>query len=152
MMNTSEASADVAYITAAQQAGGRGYLFYDCVVTSTTPGVDTASEFTSKPGYFGRPWQANTSEVVFYNTTIEASCEEYGEESLIKPDAWLSSLGGESAGMYEYGTIELSGEDNQESRASWSTVLEKPVLNDGTDISTKEKAFEAFLGKWNPFK
>lgn len=152
VMNTSEASADTAYITAAQQAGGRGYLMYNCVITSTTPGVDTASEYGSKPGYFGRPWQANTSEVVFYNTTIEASDEYYGEESLIKPEAWLSSLGGESTGMYEFGTIEKSGEDNLADRAAWSTVLEKAVLNDGTDISTKEKAFAAFLGDWNPFE
>lgn len=152
VMNTSEASADVAYITAAQQAGGRGFLFYDCVITSTTPGVDTASEYGSKPGYFGRPWAANTSEAVFMNTTIEASCEYYGEESLIKPEAWLATLGGESAKMYEYGTKELSGEDNQADRAAWSTVLEKPVLSDGTDISTKEKAISAFLGNWKPFQ
>lgn len=152
VMNTSEASADVAYITAAQQSTERGYLFYDCVVTSTTPGVDTASTYGSKPGYFGRPWAANTSEVVFYNTTIEASCEYYGEESLIKPEAWLSSLGGESTKMYEFGTKELSGEDNQENRAAWSTVLTEPKLADGTDISTKEKAITAFLGNWNPFQ
>ena len=152
VMNTSDASADVAYITAAQQAGGRGYLMYNCTITSTTPGVDTASEFGSKPGYLGRPWQANTSEVVFYNTIIEAACEEYGEESLIVAAAWLSSLGGESAGMYEFGTVEKAGVDNLADRAAWSTVLEKAVLNDGTDISTKEKAFAAFLGEWNPFE
>lgn len=152
VMNTSEASADVAYITAAQQSTERGFLFYDCVVTSTTPGKDTASEYGSKPGYLGRPWAANTSEVVFYNTTIEAACEYYGEESLIKPEAWLSSLGGESIKMYEYGTKELSGENNQEARAAWATVLTEAKLADGTDISTKEKAITAFLGDWNPFR
>ena len=69
-MNTSEDNNDVSYLTAAQQASGRGYLMYDCNVVSTTPGVDTASEYVSKPGYFGRPWQATTSEVAFVNTTV----------------------------------------------------------------------------------
>lgn len=151
MMNTSDNSNDVAYITAAQQSTARGYLFYDCTVTSTTPGVDTASEFASKPGYLGRPWAANTSEVVFMNTTIEAACEQYEGASLINPAGWLSSLGGESKKMYEYNTKELSGEDNSAARAAWSTVLDKAELSDGTDISTKEKAVEAFLGEWKPF-
>jgi len=38
--------------------------------------------------------------------------------------------------MYEYGSIEVSGEDNSANRASWSTVLSTPVLNDGTEITT----------------
>ncbi len=151
VMNTSETSTDMAYITAAQQSTARGFLFYDCTVTSTTPGVDTASEYGSKPGYFGRPWAANTSEAVFFNTTIEASCDYYGEESLIKPEGWLATLGGESVKMYEYGTVEGSGEDNQAARVTWSTVLTEPTLSDGTDLSTKEKAIEAFLGEWKPF-
>ena len=151
VMNTSDNSADVTYITAAQQSTSRGFLFYDCTVTSTTPGVDTASTYASKPGYFGRPWAANTSEVVFYNTTVEAACDQYENVSLIAPAGWLSTLGGESKKMYEYGTKELAGTDNTASRVSWSTVLTKPELSDGTDISTKDKAVAAFLGSWNPF-
>ena len=151
VMNTSENKNDAAYLTAAYQKTGRGYLFYDCVVTSTTPGVDTASEYTSKPGYFGRPWLANTSEAVFVNTTIGAADEYWGGGSLINAEGWRNSLGGESAGMQEYNTMELAGVDNSASRAAWATVLKTPVLNDGTDISTKEKAFVAFLGEWNPF-
>ena len=61
---------DVGYITAPQQKSGRGYLMYECRVTSTTPGVDTASTKTSKPGYLGRPWQPGTGEAVFYKTAI----------------------------------------------------------------------------------
>ena len=38
--------------------------------------------------------------------------------------------------MYEYGTIELSGVDNSQSRASWTTLLTAPELSDGTDITT----------------
>ena len=151
MMNTSEKGSDQAYLTAAQQAGGRGYLFWNCNVTSTTPGVDTASEYIAKPGFFGRPWQGTTSEAVFVNTTVQKSDEYWGGTSLITPVGWNDSLGGPSAGMYEYGTVEVSGENNFAQRASWSTPLTELVLNDGTDISTREKAFAAFLGDWMPF-
>lgn len=143
---------DVGYITAPQQISGRGYLFYNCNITSTTPGVDTASIRTSKPGYFGRPWAANTGEAVFYNTTIDAadlfwSTNNYDfGTSLIQDAGWVSSLSGESALCAEYNTIESSGVDNSASRASWSTVLQSPTLTDHTDIS-----FGAFLGTWNPF-
>ncbi len=136
VMNVSDASNDAAYLTAAYQDSGRGYLMYECNVTSTTPGVDTASAYQAKPGYFGRPWKANTSEVVFYNTTIETTDYPGSQgDSLIAPAGWNSSLGGESEFMYEYGTIELSGVSNTASRVSWSTVLSSPVLDDGTDIT-----------------
>ena len=149
LMNTSDVSTDVSYITAAQQSSGRGYLLYECTIGSATPGTETASTYISKPGYFGRPWQANTSEVVFYNTTIKTTdYTGFEGKSLINPVGWLSTLGGESAFMYEYGTIEESGEDNQASRASWSTVLTEPVLTDGTDITTFN--FTKGTDNWDP--
>jgi len=136
-MNTSDASSDRAYITAAQQGSERGYLLYECTVTSAQPGTETASAYLSKPGYLGRPWLANTSEVVFYNTTIKATNSPgYSGKSMIEPVAWLESLGGASEKCYEYGTIEESGEDNSSSRASWAQVLTAPTLADGTAITT----------------
>ena len=133
IFNTSDVSSDIGYITAAQQAGGRGYIMYECNVTSTTPGVDTASEYRSKPGYFGRPWAANTSEVVFYNTTVETSnYPGYEGKSLINPEGWNNSLGGESTKMYEYGTVELSGENNLASRVSWASTLTSAAIDNGT--------------------
>lgn len=136
-MNTSDVSGDASYITAAQQASGRGYLMYECKVTTAIPGTETASVYRAKPGYFGRPWAANTSEVVFYNTTIETSNYPGNEgQSLISPAGWNNSLGGTSAKMYEYGTIENSGVNNTSSRASWSTSLTSPTLTDGTAITT----------------
>lgn len=145
-MNTDDKTAsDQAYLTAAQQSSGRGYLMYNCTVTSTTPGVDTASATRSKPGYFGRPWMANTSEVVFYYTVVETT--DYPDakgQSLIVPQGWNNTLGGESPKMYEYGTIEISGENNTSGRAGWSKVLSTKKIDDGaTDISIK-----AFLGAW----
>ena len=75
VFNTSDAEKDYGFITAAQQKSSstRGYLMYNCTVTSTKPGVNTASAGVSKPGFFGRPWQKDTSEVVFFDTIIEAS-------------------------------------------------------------------------------
>ncbi|WP_167619290.1 pectinesterase family protein [Maribellus sediminis] len=138
VMNTSDYGSDASYLTAAQQGSGqRGYLMYECHVKSTVPGVETASLYGAKPGYFGRPWSPNTSEVVFYKTTIDTSAYPGSEgESLISPEGWTSSLGGESPYMYEFGTVEVSGEDNSSSRASWSTVLNEAKLSDGTDITT----------------
>jgi len=142
VMNTSAANTDVAYITAPQQSGGRGYLMYECNVTSTTPGVDTASENRSKPGYFGRPWAGNTSETVYFNTTIETTDFPGSEgKSLIVPEGWNNSLGGTSPFMYEYGSKELSGEDNTAKRAEWAKLLTEAKIDDGkTEIT-----YEAFL-------
>ena len=153
IMNTSDDSVDVAYITAPQQTSGRGFLMYNCTVTSTTPGVDTASDKTSKPGYFGRPWQPSTSEVVFDKTIIQATDYTDTLESMIEPAGWLSTLGGESDGMYEYGTMEcLENLDNSTNRVSWSKVITDGKLADGTDISTADRAISAFLGTDVPFE
>lgn len=149
VFNTSEDGNDVGYITAAQTKSGRGLLMYNCTVTSTVPGVDTASEYPSKAGYFGRPWQANTGEAVFYNTIIEATDSHWYESSasLINAAGWLSTLSGESVYSAEYGTYEMAkGVDNQSARASWASTLTTPVLADGTEISV-----EAFLGDWDVF-
>jgi len=148
-MNTSDTSSDASYITAAQQSTGRGYLMYECKVTTAIPGTETASVYRSKPGYFGRPWAANTSEVVFYNTTIETSnYPSNAGQSLIAPLGWNNSLSGESPKMYEYGTIENSGANNSASRAAWSTKLTLPTLADGTAITTFN--FTKGLDDWDP--
>ncbi|MGI5974423.1 MAG: pectinesterase family protein [Paludibacter sp.] len=148
-MNTSEASTDVSYITAAQQQSSRGFLFYETTITSALPGIETASAYLSKPGYFGRPWRATTSEVVFYNTTINATNNpNYDGKSLILPIGWNNTLGGESDKVYEYGTIEKSGENNQSSRATWSHLLTEPTLNDGTEINTFN--FTKGNDNWDP--
>lgn len=135
VFNTTDDNNDVGYITAAQQKSGRGYLMNECHVTSVVPGVDvdaTYATHTSKPGYFGRPWQPGTSEVVFYKTTIDKA---YNGESLIVAAGWNSSLSGESSGMYEYGTVEASGVDNSANRVSWATTLTEAKLNDGVYIT-----------------
>jgi len=148
-MNTSEVSTDVAYLTAAQQSTARGYLMYGCNVTSAKPGTETASVYLSKPGELGRPWQATTSEVVFYNTTIEKTNNpDFAGKSMIAPEGWLSTLGGTSNKMYEFGTVELSGENNAASRASWSTMLTAPTLTDGTAITTFN--FTKGTDNWDP--
>lgn len=150
VLNTSDVSSDAAYITAAQQDGGRGFLMYECNIISTEPGVNTASSQGAKPGYFGRPWQANTSEVVFYNTFIDTSTYPGFEgQSLINPEGWRNTLGGESDKMYEYGTVEASGVDHSGDRVEWATVLDEPVLKDGTEITTFN--FTKGDDGWDPF-
>lgn len=149
VMNNSDVAGDATYLTAAQQASGRGYLMYECNVKSATPGTESASVNGSKPGYFGRPWQATTSEVVFYNTNIDASTYPGSEgKSLISPIGWDNSLGGTSAKMYEFGSVEKSGENNQASRAAWSTVLSVATLTDGTAITTFN--FTKGSDNWDP--
>lgn len=150
VLNTSDTSSDAAYITAAQQTSGRGFLMYECHVKSPVPGVETASVNGSKPGYFGRPWAPNTSEVVFYNTSIDESTYPGSLGlSLISPIGWTNTLSGESPKMYEYGTIEnTSGVDNSGNRATWSTVLSSPTLSDGTEITTFN--FTKGNDNWDP--
>lgn len=149
-MNISDQSNDLSYITAAQQASGRGFLMYECKITSAEPLVESASTYRAKPGYFGRPWLANTSEVVFYNTTIETSnAPGFIGNSLIMPLGWLNTLSGNSIGMQEYGTVELSGVNNTPVRATWATSLANPVLNDGSPISTFN--FTKGTDNWDPF-
>lgn len=151
VLNTSDFNSDAAYLTAAQQTTERGFLMYECHVKSPIPGIETASTYGSKPGFFGRPWAPNTSEVVFYNTTIDESTYPGSEGlSLISPVGWTSSLGGESAMMYEYGTLEnATGIDNSGTRASWSTLLTTPTLTDGTAINTFN--FTKGNDDWDPF-
>ncbi|MDD4968142.1 MAG: pectinesterase family protein [Paludibacter sp.] len=148
-MNTSDDSGDQAYLTAAQQSSGRGYLMYACNIKSAIPAVETASTYLSKPGEFGRPWQATTSEVVFYNTVIDTTnfTGSVGK-SLIAPEGWLNTLGGTSSKMYEFGTVEKSGVNNSANRASWSTVLTAPTLTDGTAITTFN--FTKGTDNWDP--
>jgi pectin methylesterase-like acyl-CoA thioesterase len=149
VMNTSDVSSDATYFTAPQQSSGRGYLMYKCKIKSAKPGIETASTLYSKPGFFGRPWQPATSEVVFYKTRID-SCKYTGKvgKSLIDSVGWNNSLGGESKLMYEFGTIEKSGVNNSSNRASWSTILTKDTLTDGTAINTYN--FTKGTDNWDP--
>lgn len=150
-LNTSDNSNDVAYITAAQQASGRGYLFYDCTVTSAIANTETATTTMSKPGYFGRPWAASTSETVFYNTTIELTdATGYSGQPLIVDAGWSASLSGQ-APVYEYNSVDPDGNAiDTSSRVSWSTILtsEDETLADGSEIVPY--TFTAGDDEWDP--
>ena len=130
---------------------------YNCTITSTTPGVDTASSLKSKPGLLGRPWKADTSEVLFYKTIIEQTDFNGASESLIQSKGWLNSLGGESAFMQEYASQEATGAASDTSaRADWAAVLSagadgSVTLADKTTVVNDNTVVAAFLGEWNPF-
>lgn len=158
VFNTSEDANDTGYVTAAQQdKGNRGYLMYNCTITSTTPGVDTASVRTSKPGQLGRPWKADTSEVLFYKTIIEQTDFNGVSESLIQPQGWLNTLSGESPFMQEYASKDATGAAvDTSARAGWAAVLSanpdaSVTLADGVTTVTDDNVVAAFLGEWNPF-
>lgn len=153
VFNTMETATDVGYITAAQQSAGvRGYFFNSCTVKSTTPGVDTASQKVSKPGYLGRPW-ATSSETIFFNTKVEASSVE--GKSLIEDKGWSDTLSGQ-ANVYEYNTMNPDGSVMDYSgRVNWTkdgsplthyiTDKENLKLADGKDI-----AEATIIPAWNP--
>lgn len=150
-MNVSDVSSDASYLTAPQQLSGRGFLLYECLINSAIPGIETASVYRAKPGYFGRPWAANTGEAVIYKATVETS-DFPGSvgKSLIEPLGWSSGLSGTSDRVYEYQTNEISGVDNSLNRASWSKVLATPILSDGTAITPFN--FTKGNDNWDPFQ
>ena len=156
---------DVGHITAAQQAAGRGYLMYNCIVTTTTPGVNTASKSFTNAGTFGRPWSAN-GEAVFYKTVVGTTFAKGDDNttisdkvvSLIQPDGWNNGLT-QSGSIYsqEYGTIELAKDiDNSTKRVQWAKVLTADsdgniTLADGNTKVNDSNVVAAFLGDWKPF-
>lgn len=139
---------DIAYLTASKTSKeGRGYLFYECSIGSAAPEQDMTEAITAQPGYFGRPWDVN-GETVFYNTYIGKSRTG---ESMIVPLGWNNGLvSGGSNRSYEYGTVEEADVDNTNQRASWATILQEPVLPDGTKISLYN--FTKGNDGWDPFK
>ena len=156
VFNTSDASSDVGHITAPQQksADERGYLMYNCHVTSTVPGENTASTKVSKPGTFGRPWQSGTGEAVFYATDVDATDPSYytGDTakgtSMIQADGWNRGLSGESARCGDYGTVEYyEGADTSAERVDWAAGFTEAKTADGQSMED----YEGWLGGWDPF-
>ena len=137
---------DVAYITASKSdSGKRGYLFYECSVTSAKPEVDMVETALAKPGYWGRPW-SGTAETVFFRTKVGKK----DTESFIVPAGWNNGLvSSGSTRSYEFGTIEESGVDNSANRVSWATVLQTATLPDNTEITLFN--FTKGSDNWQPF-
>ena len=135
--NTSDDDREVFYISAPQQNAPRGYFFDRCHVRATKALDETASILAAKPGYFARPWKAETSEAVFYKTEVDLltarlvaedssgldqvegekatdghdTCDGRKKiQSLIYPEAFSDSLGGESAYVGDYMT-KMMGDD-----------------------------------------
>ncbi len=148
MLVTSDAN-DVAYITASKTAKGkRGYLFYQCHVTSAKPVDDMVETESAKPGLWGRPWDAN-AETVFCYTTVDAAADG---SSLIQPAGWGDGLvAGGSPRSYEFATEEKSGVDNSQKRVSWATVLSEAVVPGDTEGITVYN-FTKGNDNWNPFQ
>lgn len=159
VLNTDPSNSnDVAHITAAQTKNGyNGMVFYKCNVTSTTPGVDTASTAVANPGTFGRNWEATHGQAVFVMTTVGIAGD--GESSLIQPAGWNAGLSGGSKRSYDYRTRELAPVDNTAKRdtTAFGEIPTTPIIRTAkveNGVTTYEESplnFEAFLGEWKPF-
>lgn len=154
-MNTSEDANDKSYITAGQQgAEDRGYLMYECTVSSAEPGVDNVSSYRSKPGSFGRCWSGINCEVLFYNTTVETSNNpDFAGHSLIIPEGWTDGLGGPSQRVGEYATKEISGVDNsarRQSEGSWGKTVLREASTRGDGVALTPFNFTKGADAWNP--
>ncbi len=145
-MLVNEDKNDVAYLTASKTTAGRGYLFWECTVTSARPEREMMEKQPAKAGLLGRPWDAN-GETVFYKTRVETTPEG---KSLILPLGWGNGLvASGSPRSVEYGTVEESGEDNTSDRIHWAKMPDDPILPDGTAITLFN--FTKGNDGWNPF-
>lgn len=123
ILNTSDDSGDIAYITAPQTAAGKkGFFMEHCLIRSAVPGVENASKRMSHPGYFGRPWSLGTAQAVYAHTRIGWTNASGELCSIIASAGWDSSLSGESERCGEYDSIEeLTGETpDYEARVAWA--------------------------------
>ncbi len=114
------------YLTAARKALHKGYLFYDCLISSDQ-GTFQA------PAFFGRPWGAD-AKVAFVNTT-------FGNASVVATEGWTSMSGNspEKAGFKEFNSV-WGGKSVETSARTKGSVLQS------------EKGFTPadYLAGWTP--
>ena len=115
------------YITAARTSPeAKGYLFYNCLVSSD-------SNAQVAPGYFGRPWGKDAA-VAWVNTI-------YGTEDAIMPEGWTSMSGNkpEEARFREINST-WAGNAVDVSERTKDTI---PQI-------TKDYTVKFYLGQWKP--
>ena len=121
-----------------------GLLLYNCTITSTEPGVNTASTARSNRGDFGRMWEGSPY-VVFLNTTIEAA---NNGASLITLNGWGSGLSGKLNNCYEIGTIEKV----EGTKSYRDADCRGNVYASAKDVPSEKKylmTVENYLGDWD---
>ena len=95
--------------------GSRGMLFWHCHIQSPIP----------EQVWLARPWRAWGETVWAYTTW---------DDGVLNPEVWSTGLtkGAPCPNSYEY-----KSQDRSINRPSWVTILSKPILPDGTQISPK---------------
>lgn len=121
--NITDEKNDNCYIAAGRsEEGTRGMLFYKCHIQSPVPGQV----------WLARPWRA-WGETVWANTTWD--------EGVLNPEVWSTGLikkredfnpENPCPNSYEY-----RSQDKSVCRPGWVTVLEKPILPNGTKLTPK---------------
>lgn len=114
------------YYTAARTTTKKGYLFYNCVLSSN-------QNYFVGQGYLGRPW-GKDARVAFVNSLI-------GTKGIINPVGWTQMSGNkpEAAKFREFGTIEKGSASDVAKRVSGT------VLTSADGYSPKD-----YLGDWTP--
>jgi len=144
-----------------QSEGKRGFLFYNCDIREAKPLEETSFSEMHARGYFGRPWQAKTSEMIWVGTNIGVSSGNPGTSnsvSIIYGEGFKNDLGGTSDNCYEFGSYESCGRSQISGRADWVIVkeqLDDAVLLEGTVVypvdSDKGPCATFFENSWSPF-
>lgn len=121
--NITDEKNDNCYIAAGRsEEGTRGMLFYKCHIQSPVPGQV----------WLARPWRA-WGETVWANTTWD--------DGVLNPEVWSTGLikkredfnpDTPCPNSYEY-----RSQDKSVDRPDWVTVLEKPILPNGTKLTPK---------------
>ena len=120
---------DKCYIAAGRSENTRGMLFYRCHIRlanenelQITNDQSPMTNHQSPMVWLARPWRYWGETVWAYTTW---------DKEIVNPDAWHTGLtkGKECPNSYEF-----RSQDHSVGRPSWVTILEHPVLPDGTRI------------------
>lgn len=121
--NITDEKNDNCYIAAGRsEEGTRGMLFYKCHIQSPVPGQV----------WLARPWRA-WGETVWANTTWD--------DGVLNPEVWSTGLIKKREDFHPDtpcpNSYEYRSQDKSVDRPDWVTVLEKPILPNGTKLTPK---------------
>ena len=121
--NITDEKNDNCYIAASRsEEGTRGMLFYKCHIQSPVPGQV----------WLARPWRA-WGETVWANTTWD--------DGVLNPEVWSTGLIKKREDFHPDtpcpNSYEYRSQDKSVDRPDWVTVLEKPILPNGTKLTPK---------------
>lgn len=128
---------DKCYIAAGRSGSetqpSRGLLFYHCHIRLATKDELDILQSSNPQVWLSRPWRWWGETVWAYTTW---------EEGILYPEGWSTGLvkkkegfNPENACPFSY---EYKSQDRSEGRPKWVTVLQQPILPDGTKLNPKK--------------